>query len=61
MTVLSPTELQIGFLEVDYTVFEPDLTLNVLVGIIAGNPEPGLEVTVALSESDDSARGELLL
>ena len=61
MTVLSPTELQIGFLEVDYTVFEPDLTLNVLVGIIAGNPEPGLEVTVALSESDDSALGELLL
>ena len=61
MTVLFPTELRIGFLEVDYSVLEPDLMVNVTVGIIEGIPEPGLEVTVALSESDGSAVGELLL
>ena len=59
MTVLLPTELRIGFLDVNITVQEPALTVNVPVGIIEGDPEPGLVITVALSDSDGSAVGEL--
>ena len=59
MTMLFPTELRIGFVEIEYSVQETDVSVNVEVAILEGTLEPGLQVTVALSESDGSAVGEL--
>ena len=54
-----PTELQIGFLETNFSVPETTPIVNLPVGIIDGDPEPGLIITVALTDSDGSAIGEL--
>ena len=54
-----PTELRIGFLETDFSVQETVPMVNLVVGIIEGDPEPGLVITVALTVSDGSAIGEL--